>query len=173
MDYDMKELRKLIERSLIDEKEQRVFSPFDSKGDPFDLFKKLTPIVAATVVKSSDMNLNVTISIADTTGEIIFCYRMPNSILASLEISRKKAYTAVAMKVTTKSLHDKCQPGSDLHQLETVTNGKVVTFGGGVPLMSRDKRLVGGVGVSGAPTSDEDHELASFCANEFQKCLLI
>ncbi|MCO7124431.1 heme-binding protein [Sporolactobacillus shoreicorticis] len=169
MNYDAEELQKLIETSIAEGKRQESdsASPLDQEYPSLILLEKLTPIVREVVQKSMEMNVKTTVTLADLTGSIIYCYRMPGCILAGLDLSTKKAYSAVAMNAATASLQQSVQPGADLYQLETMTNGEIVTFGGGVPLRSPNGRLIGGVGVSGAPRSQQDHELAGYFAERF------
>ena len=61
---------------------------------------------------------------------------------------------------TTKS-----QPGEPLFGIAQTHRGRVIIFGGGVPLKA-DGRVVGAVGVSGG-TPDQDHEVAEAGAAAF------
>lgn len=121
----------------------------------------------ATIKQAIKNQTAVTISVVDQAGWLVFCYRMPAAILASLTLSQKKAYTAIAMRSTTAALQQQVQPGQDLYQLETLTDGAIVTFGGGVPLYDARQELLGGVGISGAPRAVQDHQLATYFAQQF------
>ncbi|MFT8318060.1 MAG: heme-binding protein [Sporolactobacillus sp.] len=170
MDCDLKALKQLVEQAVKTAGETAYQeSPFDSKSHPLAFIRRLQPVVEETVQKSMEMDVKVTLTVADATGQMVYCYRMPGCILAGLEISNKKAYTSVAMGEETIVLQKLCQPGADLYQLETITDGKIVTFGGGVPVYDTRETLIGAVGVSGAPKSSQDHELASFFAYHFQQ----
>lgn len=127
----------------------------------------LATSTAATLQAAVQAQTAVTVSVVDAAGRLIFCYRMPTAILASLILSQKKAYSAVAMNSTTAALQPQVQPGQDLYQLETATDGAIVTFGGGVPLYNTQQQLIGGVGVSGAPRAELDHQLAQYFAKQF------
>ncbi|MFT9268958.1 MAG: heme-binding protein [Liquorilactobacillus nagelii] len=107
-------------------------------------------------------SLNVSLSIVDQEGNLVYFYRMPDAILVSLSLSQKKAYSAVAMNESTQNLSSECQPGMPLYHLEAVTNGAIVTLGGGIPIRVNDY-LVGGLGISGAPDPKQDNELAEYC----------
>ena len=82
----------------------------------------------------------------------------------SYEVAVKKAYTAVAVKMSTMELSALCQPGGTFYGLQALD--KVITFGGGIPLY-RDGVIVGGLGVSGG-TGEEDHDLALFGVSVFE-----
>ena len=87
-------------------------------------------------------------------------YRMDDALLVSIELAQKKAYTAIAMKTATQDLSQLSQPQQSLYQIETNTNGQIVKFAGGIPIM-RHNRLVGAIGVSGG-TVEEDQEIAEY-----------
>lgn len=137
--------------------------PASSEADAGLSLAAITEAVDHTIVHARIAQTAVTCCVADQAGRVIFVYRMPDAILASLALAQKKAYSAVAMRMPTKALQLLVQPGQDLYQLETLSGGAIVTFGGGVPLIASG-RLLGGVGVSGAPQSQLDHQLATIFA---------
>lgn len=137
------------------------------KINPVLFLKELLPIVEIIVQKSVDRDLHISISVVDEGGNLIFCYRMPDAILASVELSTKKAYTSVAMKNRTSNLQSLTQPDRTLYNLEAISGGKLVTFGGGVPINDKSGRLIGGVGISGAPLPDSDENLADLFVHLF------
>jgi ATP:cob(I)alamin adenosyltransferase len=128
-------------------------------GSDDSLFSTLQEAFQACIREAERMNVPVAMSIVDQHGLLVSSYRMPNSLLVGMELSQKKAYSAVAMKQSTAELSASVQPGSELYQLETLTEGKIVTFGGGFPLFNQQGELVGGIGVSGGSTT-EDQQIA-------------
>ena len=52
------------------------------------------------------------------------------------------------------------QPGGTFYGVDKMDNGKIVIFGGGVPLKVGDT-IIGGLGISGG-TGEEDHSLAEY-----------
>lgn len=123
---------------------------------------KINSAVLSTIGEAFHRSLNVSLSIVDQEGNLVYFYRMPDAILVSLSLSQKKAYSAVAMNESTQNLSSECQPGMPLYHLEAVTNGAIVTLGGGIPIRVNDY-LVGGLGISGAPDPKQDNELAEYC----------
>lgn len=107
---------------------------------------------------SIELKVPVVISVVDANGHLIMTYRMPEALLVSTDLAPKKAYTSVALKCATHQLSDLIQPGTDLYQLETMCDGKIVTFGGGIPLYQQ-QQLVGAIGISGG-TVKQDIEIA-------------
>ncbi|WP_413283534.1 cob(I)yrinic acid a,c-diamide adenosyltransferase [Vibrio sp. MA40-2] len=103
----------------------------------------------------------VVISVVDNNGHLIMTYRMPDALLVSTELAPKKAYTSVALKTATHQLSELVQPRNDLYQLESMCDGKIITFGGGIPLYS-GKELLGAIGISGGTVAqDVDIALAA------------
>jgi uncharacterized protein GlcG (DUF336 family) len=58
------------------------------------------------------------------------------------------------------------QPGAPLFGIESAGGGKLVMFGGGVPLRDEDGRVVGAVGVSGGSV-EQDQDVAADAAAAF------
>ncbi|TCL02551.1 cob(I)yrinic acid a,c-diamide adenosyltransferase [Sodalis ligni] len=126
-----------------------------SDGPDFALVHGL---MRAVLDAARELAVPVVISIVDPHGNQVMTYRMPDALLASLELAPKKAFSAVALKTATHNLAPAVQPGAALYQLEASMGGKIVTFGGGYPLY-RAGRLVGGLGISGG-TVDQDRQIA-------------
>lgn len=122
-------------------------------------FTTVHSIMAACLKKAQEIEVSVAVTIVSNTGQQIASFTMPDSLLVSTEMAKKKAYTAVAMKQATLDLKQVVQPGEDLYQLETLTNGQIVSFGGGIPLYNQENQIVYGLGVSGG-TVNEDQLVA-------------
>lgn len=105
--------------------------------------------------QANKMGTAVSIALVDKTGRLTSFYRMPEAILVSDAIAEKKAYSAVAMGTDTHQLQSLTQPQSDLYQLETITEGKIVTFGGGLVIKDIDGKVIGGLGVSGGSVEED------------------
>lgn len=101
----------------------------------------------------------VSMALVNTTGNLVGFYRMPGALLISESLAQKKAYSAVAMKCNTHELTEKIQPEGELYQLEPVTDGKIVTFGGGFLITDSQGQILGGIGISGG-TVEEDMAIA-------------
>ena len=69
-----------------------------------------------------------------------------------------KAFTAMSFKMSTEELGGMSQTGEPLFGINTTNEGRIVIFGGGIPLQ-RDGNFIGAVGVSGG-TVDQDQEVA-------------
>lgn len=115
------------------------------------LAKKL---IEAAEQKSKELGLAMVISVVDEGGNLIACHRMDDAWLLSVEISQHKAWTSVAVKLPTAALADLTVPGAELWGLNTTNEGRIVLFGGGIPLME-DGKVIGAVGVSGSTVPND------------------
>jgi uncharacterized protein GlcG (DUF336 family) len=96
----------------------------------------------------------VTFCAIDIHGNVILKLRMTGSILVSIEMSERKAYTSAALPMRTADMTPLAQPGRDLYTLASVAGGRHTMLGGGVPL-HLDGKHVAGIGVSGGTTEQD------------------
>lgn len=119
--------------------------------------------------KASEMGVNAVIAIADAGARTIYAECMDNSYYASYDIAVNKAFTSVSLKMPTKDLAELAKPGGSLYGIQHTNNGKIVIFGGGVPLKVGN-RIIGGVGVSGG-TAKQDTELGDYALTAFTEIM--
>lgn len=100
------------------------------------------------------------IAVCGPDGNPIAVHVMDGAFLVSFDVATKKAYTSVAVKMSTKELSVLAQPGGTFYGVDKMDNGKIVIFGGGVPLKVGET-IIGGLGISGG-TGEEDHSLAEY-----------
>ena len=100
------------------------------------------------------------IAVCSPDGNPIAVHVMDGAFLVSFDVAVRKAYTSVAVKMSTMELSRLTQPGQTFYGLESLEGGKMVIFGGGVPLMYQGM-MIGGLGVSGG-TGEEDNSLAEY-----------
>lgn len=113
--------------------------------------------------RARETGLSVVVAVADEGGNPVAIERMDGAFFASFDIALNKAYTACALRMSTLSLKPMAQPGGQLYGIQHTNGGKIVVFGGGVPLM-KSGRLIGGLGVSGG-TEAQDSALAEYGAS--------
>ena len=65
--------------------------------------------------------------------------RMEDSLLASIDISLNKAYTALSLKMATEDVQNLCKPGDPLYGIQESNNNRIITFGGGYHLHTKAK----------------------------------
>ena len=115
-------------------------------------------MIAAAEKKAVEIGVPMVIAVVDAGGNLVAQERMDNALLASVSIALNKAYTAVALKMSTDQAAAVAQPGQMLYGINTTDNCRIVVFGGGFPLWENGV-LVGGIGVSGGSV-DEDMAVA-------------
>lgn len=128
--------------------------------------------VAKTVIEAAEQRANaidnpMVITVTNSEGNLIAQHRMDDAWLASVDISRNKAYTAAALDMPTHDLADPTQPGQSLYGLQNTNQGRMVVFGGGYPL-KRNGEVVGAIGVSGGAV-DEDMDVAKAGVERFDE----
>jgi glc operon protein GlcG len=99
------------------------------------------------------------IAVVDAGGDLIYLLRPDAAQVASTNVSVDKARTAAIYRRPSKDFEDQASSGrpSALHL------ARAVPLQGGMPIL-HDNEVVGGVGVSGASSADEDQELAAMAA---------
>lgn len=122
-------------------------------------------VVAAAEEKAEEIGQPMDIAVVDAGGNLKTHVRMDGAFVGSINISINKAYTAIAFQTETKELAPLAQPGQELFGLSDAAGGRIVVFGGGIPLR-RDGEVVGAVGVS-TGTVDQDQEVAEAGADAF------
>ncbi len=113
-----------------------------------------------------EMGVNAVVAVADAGGNLTLCECMDNSYLASRDIAINKAYTSVALKMSTAKLAVLAAPGGPLYGIQHTNDGRIVIFGGGDPLESCG-RIVGGVGVSGG-SAEQDTALSAYAKQVYE-----
>lgn len=118
------------------------------------LLAKAKRALAAAEAKAQAMGVPMVIAVVDSGGNMVAQERMDQALLASIALAADKAYTAVALQMPTAQAAVVAAPGQPLYGLNTAGNGRLVIFGGGLPIYEQG-RLLGGIGVSGGSV-DQD-----------------
>lgn len=127
-------------------------------------------LIDAVKKRASEIGVNVVVAVSDSAANPVSVQCMNGSYIASYDIAFNKAYTVVALKMPTTSLKELAAPGGSLYGIQFTNQGKIVIFGGGVPLYDKSGRIIGGLGVSGG-TEAQDTELAEYGGSLFQNGL--
>ncbi len=117
--------------------------------------------------KAKEMGVPIVFSCVDNGGNTMLIHRMDDSFQGSIEISLNKAYTANAFQAPSDALGKEAQPGGCFYGLNTACNGRLVLFGGGLPLKLNGK-CVGALGVSGG-SAEEDLAIARAALEEWKR----
>lgn len=109
-------------------------------------------MIAAMDKKALEVGVPMAMAVCDADGSLVAFERQVNVLPVSIGLSRKKAFTAIALKMPTNKLASLTQPGQELWGLHNDPN--LVVFGGGIPLV-KDGFVVGAVGVSGGSVAED------------------
>lgn len=101
------------------------------------------------------------IAVVDAGCHLLHFARMDGAWLGSVDVAIRKARTAALFFLPSAALGEMSQPGGPLYGIE-VSNGGLISFGGGLPLTDPDGRTIGAVGVSGG-TVEQDVTVAEAC----------
>lgn len=104
------------------------------------------------------------IAVVDHGGNLMALERLDGTFAAGASISIGKARTAVLFKRPTKAFEDIIKNGRTA--MVALPDAYFTPLQGGVPI-TIDGQIVGGVGVSGAASAQQDEELAIAGANVF------
>ena len=124
-------------------------------------------LIAAAESKAEEIEQPMVVTVATDEGNLVAQHRMDGAWLASVEISRNKAYTAAALETSTDQLAEPTQPGNSLYGLQTTDENRIVVFGGGYPL-TVDGEIVGTIGVSGGEV-EQDMAVAEAGVERFEE----
>ena len=114
-----------------------------------------------------EIGVRVVAAVCDAGGNMAALEREDDALIASVDIASGKAFSSVSLKMTTEEAGRLAQPGGPLYGIQHTNGGKIVVFGGGVPLR-RAGVIVGGLGVSGG-SAEQDTRIANFGAEWFEK----
>ncbi len=118
-------------------------------------------ILAAARAEAEKNQWSVTIAVVDDGGALLLLERMDGAFPQSAEIAFRKAWTAAAVRLPTKTMEDMVKERPAL-----VTFPGQVRVQGGLPIKTAGE-CVGAVGVSGAAShQDEDVARAGITALE-------
>ncbi len=115
--------------------------------------------------KAGEMHLPVVTAVCDAGGNPSVLLRADGAYIASVDIAQNKAFTSVSLQMSTEQLGTLCQPNGPLYGIQNTNAGRIVIFGGGIPLYENG-RMMGGFGVSGG-SAEQDTSLAHYAKEIF------
>lgn len=108
----------------------------------------------AAEAKASALGVPIVFAGVDAGGNLLLLHRMADSLLGSIDIAVNKAFTSAAFQLPTSALHDASAPSGELHGIQNSNAGRVVVFGGGLPVFVLG-HIAGGIGVSGGTVAED------------------
>ena len=114
-------------------------------------------MVNAAVAKAIELGVTENVAILDDGGNLKAFSRMDGTPIPTIEMAQNKAYTAL-LGVSTQDFFNFIQGDPSLFA-GIPTLARMAAWGGGFPI-EVDGEIVGAVGVSGAPTVQNDVDCA-------------
>ncbi len=125
-------------------------------------------IAGAVLAEAERMGVQAVVCVSDAGGHPRLVKSMDDAYIASYDVAVNKAFTVVALKMSTIALKPLAQPGESLYGIQFTNHGKIVIFGGGDPLVNADGKIIGGLGVSGGSEA-QDTALSAFGKAYFER----
>ena len=104
-------------------------------------------MLQAAEVAAAKIGIAYNIAVVDAGGNLIAFVRQDGALIGSIDLAIGKAKTARLFDKTTSELAHLAQPNAPLFGIEQSNDGKVVIFGGGLPVRIAGS-IVGAVGTS-------------------------
>lgn len=158
-----------MEKFAVESEVRKIVSDLYRPSDDMTLFaaQRLSQKIRQ---RAEEIGVNAVVAISNKGAHPVLVECTDNSYIASYDIALKKAYTSVALKMSTKELSKLANPNGSLYGIQFTNDGKIVIFGGGEVLTSKDGKIIGGLGVSGGSEA-QDTELAKYGKEVFEKGL--
>lgn len=120
-------------------------------------------LIAKVEEKAAQIGVRAVVAVTNTAARPVAIECMDDSFIASYDVALSKAFTVVALKMSTIELKSMTKPGDSLYGIQFTNDGKIVVFGGGDPLRYNGT-IIGGLGVSGG-TEEQDTMLSAYGAS--------
>lgn len=120
-------------------------------------------VIAAARARADERAVPVALAVVDAGGHLVAFARADGATLITVDTAIGKAFTAVSIGADTINLTAAIQPGAPLFGTGLILAGSrsLVPYGGGVVIRDGGGQVVGALGISGAPDSAIDHEIAT------------
>jgi uncharacterized protein GlcG (DUF336 family) len=108
----------------------------------------------AAIDKCRKEGVSVTVTVIDRGGNVQVVLRDTLAMDVSIPISKKKAYTAMEFNSATSAMEDRFKGAYNVPKID-----ELLVSAGGIPINIAGN-IMGGIGVSGAPSGTTDEECA-------------
>ncbi|MGC4051246.1 MAG: heme-binding protein [Paludibaculum sp.] len=115
-------------------------------------------MLAAAESVAVSLGVAYNIAVVDAGGHLVAFLRQDGALIGSIDLAIDKAVTSRIFDKPTSELARLAQSGQPLYGIQESNSGKVVIFGGGIPVL-RNGAIIGAVGAS-AGTVEQDIAVA-------------
>jgi uncharacterized protein GlcG (DUF336 family) len=112
-------------------------------------------LVAAALEEARRLGVPMACAVVDQGDQLVAFERMDGADLVTVRLALDKAYTALVNRMPTSELAPLAQPGTEFYGYDSLAAGRMVIFGGGLPIEIGGV-LVGAVGVSGGSAEQDE-----------------
>lgn len=141
------------------ERNEKVFS---TDSITLDMANRL---IERVIKKAAEIGVSAVAAVVGSGARPVSVQCSDGSFIASYDIALGKAYTSAALKMKTSQLKELAQPGAPLYGIQHTNGGRIVIFGGGIPLKINNQ-IIGGFGVSGG-SEEQDTYLGEYAEEVF------
>lgn len=126
-------------------------------------------LVREAINCANRLQVSINVAICDAGANLLAFQKMDGALLGAIDVSLKKARTAVLFQKSTETLGQLVRE----HQLESIeqTNNGLILFAGGEPI-NVDGTLIGGIGISGGSAA-QDKEIALYAISALNKTKIV
>ena len=114
--------------------------------------------VAAALAEAHRLGIAISCAVVDSGDLLVAFERMDGADLVTISLATDKAFSALVNHMPTSELGPLVQPGTEFYGYDSLAGGRMIVFGGGLPIEIGGV-LVGAVGVSGG-SAEQDEECA-------------
>lgn len=144
----------------IDQVKNKVVQQLNHSREPLSLTLNMASDLAREAEAYAEkIGVQIVFSVVDQDGSLKLFHRMEESPPSSIDISKNKAYAAVALKMPTHEFASVLNSHIEHHGIQTMNDNKKIPLGGGYPLIINDQ-IIGGIGVSGG-TEEQNMAVAT------------
>jgi uncharacterized protein GlcG (DUF336 family) len=109
----------------------------------------------ATIDKAQQLGLHMVVAVCDPGGNLLALLRSPKAFLVSIGVAQDKAFTCAQFAcMPTDRVNEMITRSGETVRLGVIVRPRMVTFGGGVPVII-DGTAVAALGVSGGSEADD------------------
>lgn len=122
-------------------------------------------MLRAAEAAANRIGIPYNVAVVDAGGHLVAFARQDNALIGSIDLAIGKAVTARIFDKPTSLLASLAQPGAPLFGIQETNAGRVVIFGGGIPVRL-DGVVIGAVGAS-AGSIEQDIAVAEAAVAAF------